>query len=70
MKFYNVLFFNQSIDYKYKKYKVLKETKIFVYLENDKNEKIKVSKRTQRVWVINQYGIFETAKCNILQSLN
>jgi hypothetical protein len=67
MNFYNVLFFNQSIDFKYKKHKVLKESKNFVWLENDRKEKIKVSKKTQRVWVINESVIYETAKCNILE---
>jgi hypothetical protein len=46
---------------------VLKESKNFVWLENDRKEKIKVSKKTQRVWVINESVIYETAKCNILE---
>lgn len=68
--FYNVLFFNQSIDFKYKKHKVIKETKNFVWLDNERGNQIKVSKKTKRVWVIDNLGIFETAKCNILEKIN
>lgn len=71
MKNYNLLFFNQSIDFKYKKHKAVKETKNFVWLQNDQSDTIKkVSKKTNRVWIIkNGYG-FETAKCNILEAIN
>ena len=71
MKNYNLLFFNQSIDYKYKKHKVLKETKNFVWLQNNKSDNIiKVSKKTNRVWLIRDGYSFETARCNILEAIN
>ena len=71
MKYYNLLFNNQSIDFKYKKYKVIKETKNFVWLQNDQSDNIlKVSKRTNRVWIIKDSYSFETAKCNILEAIN
>lgn len=71
MKYYNLLFFNQSIDYKYKKHKVIKETINFVWLQNEENATIKkVSKKTNIVFLIDSLGVFETAKCNILEKLN
>ena len=70
MKYYNLLFFNQSIDYKFKKHKVIKETKNFVWLQNEKSDNIlKVSKKTNRVLVIRDGYSFETAKCNILEAI-
>ena len=70
MKAYNLLFFNQSIDFKYKKHKVVKETKNFVWLQNNQSENIlKVSKKTKRVWLIRDGYSFETAKCNILEEI-
>lgn len=71
MKNYNLLFFNQSIDYKNKKHKAVKETKNFVWLQNDQSDAIiKVSKKTKRVWIIKEDYSFETAKCNILEVIN
>ena len=71
MKYYNLLFFNQSVDYKYKKHKVLRETKNFVLLQNEQSDNIiKVSKKTHRVWIIRDGYSFETAKCNILEEIN
>lgn len=70
MKYYNLLFFNQSFDYKNKKHKVVKETKNFVWLQNDQSDNIiKVSKKTNRVWIIKDSYSFETAKCNILEEI-
>ena len=70
MKKYNLLFFNQSIDFKYKKHKVVKETKNFVWLQNEQSDNIlKVSKRTNRVWLIRDGYSFETAKCNVLEAI-
>ena len=71
MKNYNLLFFNQSIDFKYKKHKAVKETKNFVWLQNEQSDTIKkVSKKTNRVWIIKNSYSFETAKCNILEAIN
>lgn len=71
MEYYNLLFFNQGIDYKYKKHKLIKETKNFVWLQNEQDPIIKkVSKKTNRVFLIDSLGVFETAKCNILEKLN
>ena len=70
MKYYNLLFNNQAIDFKNKKHKVLKETKNFVWLQNEKSDNIlKVSKRTNRVWIITDNYSFETAKCNFLEAI-
>ena len=71
MKYYNLLFFNQSFDFKYKKHKVLKETKNFVWLQSDQSETVKkVSKKTNRVWIVQDGYNFETAICNILEKIN
>ena len=71
MKNYNLLFFNQSIDFKYKKHEAVKETKNFVWLQNEQSDTIKkVSKKTNRVWIIKNSYSFETAKCNILEAIN
>lgn len=71
MKNYNLLFFNQSSDFKYKTHKAVKETKNFVWLQNDQSDTIKkVSKKSNRVWIIKNGYSFETAKCNILEAIN
>jgi hypothetical protein len=70
MQYYNLLFFNQSYDYKYKKHKVLRETKNFVWLRSEQHDTVlKVSKKTNRVWIVDPDGIFETAMCNILEKI-
>lgn len=70
MQYYNLLFFNQSIDFKNKKHKVVKETKNFVWLQREQDATIKkVSKKSNRVWIIDNLGMYETAKCNILEKI-
>ena len=65
-----VYFFNQSVDFKYRFYTSYKETKNFVWLQNvGRDNKIKVGKKSNRVWVINERGEFETAKCNIIKEI-
>jgi len=65
-----VYFFNQSIDFKYRFYTSYKETKKFVWLQNvNTDAKIKVGKKSNRVWCIDNLGEFETAKCNTLKEI-
>lgn len=47
-------------------YNIIRETKNFLWLENEYSKPLKVSKKSYRVWVIFPDYITETAKANYL----
>lgn len=59
-----IIYRNQEIR-QVKALKVIRETKNFLFMESE-NSKIKVSKKTKRVWIeLNGYK-FESPKANII----
>lgn len=66
---YKVIFYNTVEDSK-SFYNIERETSGFVWLSNNYDKPIKVSKKTNRVWVIYPHFYFETAKANIVKRVS